>query len=358
MNGTELLLGLGRIDAALVAEAAETPPRRATRRWAALAACLVLALGLGAAALRHQNSARADPNPHRPVNHWTEDMRADRYFQYGDGTGVSSSSGSSVAPWAESRDFSGERAAWEAEGILPVMAEHLLFDAAGYYNADGSLYSVQLGWYRRPQAGERLEDAYSDLVLTAGRAAVPQISDVVSVELDADGRVVSPAITVTERDGVYIVGERGSTGGGTLTWQTDAGWYQLSGSWNDSYDDLVLLLDWFWAHPLDFDRFSVGRGDRITQGTLADCPEAAPYLPDFAALGYGVRESESVTLRNGRFERLEVCHTDAGGTHCLWWVVDAAPDYYERKEALGAADALTYEQVAAALREGQHVTFL
>ena len=51
-------------------------------------------------------------------------------------------------------------------------------------------------WYKRPVLGkERIDDVYSDLVITAGYQEVEQITDYIFIEVDENGNIIKPAIT-------------------------------------------------------------------------------------------------------------------------------------------------------------------
>lgn len=109
-----------------------------------------------------------------------------------------------------------------------------------------------LSWQRRDLEG--LEN-YSDISVMVGYEEIPEIQDCIFVELDENGNIVEPAVTVTERDGVKIIARGNEDRDKTITFQNEYGWYQISASWNDTYEDAVSLLDWFWEHPIDFDDF-------------------------------------------------------------------------------------------------------
>ena len=61
-------------------------------------------------------------------------------------------------------------------------------------------------------------------------------------------------------------------------------------------EDVVALLDWFWAHPLDLAQFTPPPAEVLREADPAEYPDAfANAIPDFAALGYAV-ESERLTV--------------------------------------------------------------
>ena len=317
--------------------------------WGAVAACLCVVL-LGAwAALRPGTSGN-------PVLTWSSGFQAEDYFKYSgsDHGGVSSSSDSETElPYAESRVFSDMRGELEAEGVIPVVETHPLFDCSAHYNEDGSLYSLELGWHLRG-------DGYSDLTITAGYQEVPQITDCVCIEIDEKGNVLEPTVTVTERDGILIVAEGRPERGKTMTFQNDTGWYQIRGSWNDSYASMAALLDWLWEHPIDFTRFPMDAGDKYdylyANGGLADIPEVfTAHIPDLAALGYET-EAQWLTLKNSDPVYFEGSYCSAN-IPSLSWSINAEPDYYDRERVVGELGDLTYELVAEVRSQGQDIYF-
>jgi len=352
-------------------EAADTPgkKRRGIRlKWWAAAACLCLA---AAGVLALFGGGPDGGEEARPVLQWSEGWEAESYFQHCDGPdegmSTSGSMDSSAIPYAHQRDFSGQRGLLEAQGVIPVMDTHPLCDLYVCYNEDGSVFSVNISWHRR---GER-ED-YSHLTLIAGYREVEQIQDSISVELDEDGNIVQPCVTVTERDGVRIVAEGAEHRGKAITYQNERGWYQITGSSNDSRASVVELLDWFWEHPLDFGLFPMEAGDHWEYAQLADYPLAfSDCLPDFAAFGFYDTQALLV-LKNGRpvtFEGHYVAHVDEAlvkaddycdvpGHTTMHWCVKAEPDYYDVQRSMGDVSRLTEELVAAELEKESSVAFM
>ncbi len=258
MRGKELLDKLDGIDPAFI-EAADAPVRKKPRtalKWAAAAACLALA-ALAVFVLRTPEAA-----PHNPQQ-WSADMAAADYFRFCEAAdGVQSAQSEAILPddGLETRDFSDQRAALEAAGAIPVITDHPEVSFWAKYNEDGSLQYAELLWMRRDEQG--LEH-YSDLRVRSGPEPVEIIQDCILIELDEDGNVIEPTVTVTERDGVSIVAEGHEGIEKTLTFQTEHGWYQISGSWNDDFESVVALLDWFWAHPIDYGTFAIENSARI-----------------------------------------------------------------------------------------------
>lgn len=50
-----------------------------------------------------------------------------------------------------------------------------------------------------------------------------------------------------KRDGVQIVTTGTQNTDKTINFQNETAWYQITGTWNDSYESVVELLDWVWA---------------------------------------------------------------------------------------------------------------
>jgi hypothetical protein len=319
-------------------------------KWGALAACLCLVI-VGTA---HLYTPESDG---KPILQWSAKFQAADYFTYNDetenGTSSSSSLDTSVMPYASERFFSDDRDQLETDEVIPEMTDYPLFDCVARYNEDDSLYSVTFTWHQRG-------DVYSDLSITAGYQEVEMIQDCIFIEIDEDGNIVPTAVTVTERDGVQIVAEGNENRDKTLTFQNDTGWYQIAGSWNDSYEAMADLLDWVWAHPIDFDLFDKSRGAEITFATVNEYPEAfAGCIPDFEALGYTMVQITQ-TMQDGdpiRAEGHYCADSDAEQAENLWWCVDTAPDYYVQQESLGDISQLTEQLVTQTLAEDSSFTF-
>jgi hypothetical protein len=295
--------------------------------------------------------------PGRPVLQWNEGFSVEDYFKYnvGEDTGMSSS-GSDMAPsYTDSRSFSAQREQLETERIIPVMAQHLIFHCQVNYNNDGSIHSMDLSWHRR---GSGLDD-YSDLSITAGYQEVEKIVDAIFIELDVYGNIIEQAITVTERNGIQIIAVGNENRNKTLTFLSESGWYQIEGSWNDTYSDMVLLLDWVWNHPINFERFPMSAGDHFTSTQLDQMPDAfSGYIPDFAAFGF-IEQTNYVSLLNGipyAFEGHYIGHApeelvkegryyDIDGWTIIHWGIFTDPEYYSLSESLGEFNELTKQIV-------------
>lgn len=333
--------------------------RRKKSRWhraAALAACLlVLALGAALPALVR--------NRQRPVLQWSPQFAAQDYFAYNArGTaGAPSDTGQNVdldlsAYYDQIRWFSDRRAAWEAAGTLPVLADWPLFDCSACYDADGGLLYVTFHWHRQGPV-----DPYGDLTLQVGHQEVPQIADCITVELDENGCIVPPAVTVTRRDGVEIVATGREGQDLSLTFQNDSGWYRIEGSWNDSYAQLTALLDWVWAHPVDLDAFPLAEGDVYTYLAHSALPEAfAGRLPDFAALGLDEGET-CLTLKNGvpvSYEgHFALGEGEARERDAVHWCLTDAPDYYDLQAAVYTLAELDQSIVEEVLSNQSNLRF-
>lgn len=372
MRKEEFFEVLGELDDDIV-EGAKTPMNKSINskvrrsswpKWGAIAACLCLIIG-GIVLFRG-----ALEQPHS-ILYWSEGWDANDYFMYSnttsDGTSTSSSLDSSAILYAEERAFSDWREQLEADKIIPVINSHPLFDCIVHYNNDGSIFSVNISWHRRGKKAD-----YSDLKIIAGYQEVEQIKDCVVVEVDANGNIVEPNITVTERDGIQIVAEGSENRGKAITFQNDNGWYQISGSSNDSYETVVELLDWFWDNPIDFEKFPMDAGDEYSYTSLAETPDAFNnYLPDFTSFGF-IEEQTTISLKNGipvRFEGHYVAHAseelvkaqdyyDVEGYTTMHWCFETEPDFYDVQRCIGELAELTEQLVTEELLKESSVAFM
>ncbi len=356
MKADDLLDMIGDADDSIVAEARKSrrPSTMRWTKWVAAAACLCLVAGSIFLFADKMDQGR------NHIQTWKASYTAADYFKYA-GTGKGQSDEKSLAdaamPYAESRDFSGGRGRMEEDGMIPLVENHRLFLAQANYNDDGSLYSIELFWQRRDPEG--LEN-YSDYIVIAGYEEVPQVEDCVVVETDENGTVLEPAVTVTERDGIQIIARGREDQKKTITFQNETGWYQIAGSWNDSYEDVVALFEWFWDHPIDFSQFKREAGDLYTYTTLRETPDAfSDSLPDFSAYGF-VCESSIVTLKNGlptAFEGFYVSNVTeeqaengeytAGENDVvqIHWCLKAEPDDYDLEGCIGEIKSISRNQI-------------
>ncbi len=389
----------GRRAAGIVPSRDVQRPRAGKVRYGvAVAACLCLLIGGGITAGildRGQLYPDAGGQPGKnytaidnTVQIWREGYSGQDYFLFNERDAANSASSASSSgslsadamPYRQTRDFSVSRAALEAEAVIPdegrvtALKDHPLFSCEGRYHEDGTLYSVVVSWHRRGRADRGdVQRLYSDIAVTLAPEEVHEISDTVAIAVDGDGRVIDPVGTVTERGGVRILAEGRIGQEKSLSCQTENGWLKVSGSWNDSYEDVAEVFDWFFEHPSDLSRFAPERGDLITfeSGVFAGMDD---YLPDFSALGYypaGGSAGTSV-LRNGSFVSFEglwvsgvteeQARTDTYEWNekiiSVWWVVDAEPDYYEQEDCRYSLCELTEKIVEDTFAEGgQHLSF-
>ena len=352
MDGEFVLDCLEFIDAELIEEAGRAEPQK-RKRWAlpvAAAACVCLLLGV--CWLLWGREAK-EPG----VQKWSPSLSAADYFKDCGGEGGRkriSYATLVMPPYAAALPLDEERL--EAEGVvMPAVQDRPAMDMAACFNGDGSLYKVLVLWELRPEDGR---DVYSVISLSAAPKELHEVSDVIVRRLDADGVEIPPKVTTTVRDGIAILAEGGEWEPKTLTWQTAEGWYQLQGN-PDSAETLVSLLDWFWAHPLNLDRFREMAGECFTYSTRAEQPEAfREQIPDFAALGY-TAESELVyqAYRYGDdlWEPVGFEGVYVRGETRIRWTVSTGADADAWEACLGRAGEITEDRLREALSEKSEV---
>ncbi len=380
MKSERLLEALGDIRDAYLEDADTAPAAREKKRpwlkWGALAACFCLiaagiyaiprilgrpgveSLGDGIGA---NEAAGTVPAETAKVNaqEWTDAMKAGDYFKNSgkkySGESEMSSASLVMGPSAVVCSLSEERETFEEAGILPEMPEHAEHSFSASYNGDASLYKVEFHWMRRGRSDDRTVDYYSDLKLTAAPKELHEISDVVYVRTDENGTVIPPYVTVTQRDGVLIYAEGRETEQKTIAWKTDAGWFEVFGSWNDSYEDVVALLDWFFEHPLDLALFEEPPEGTMIRSTRAEHPDAfSDAIPDFGALGY---EAVSELVNLGQYgiggELIPVWFEGIytrGGT-VVRWSLSTGADKDAWEACLGRPREVTEEKLAEAMTD-------
>ena len=353
---------LSGVDSKYIEEAEQYKKKRFRHVWqiASAAACLCLVL-VGVFMISQPSGNR--------VQQWSARFSAEDYFKYNSEESDGMSSSGSIAdiaiPYAYTRFFSDMRQEFESDETIPVIEDHKLFDCISNYNEDGSLYSLTFSWHQRGEL-------YSDLIVTAGYQEVKQIEDCIAIELDTNGKVVTPAVTVTERDGIRIVAEGNINGKKTMTYQNANGWYQITGSWNNGFEPMAELLDWFWAHPIDFSRFTLEAGYEMKYVKFNEYPDAfSGYIPDFAAFGF-TDESTTLSLKYGQpyaFEAHYIAHApaefvregnyyDVEGWTNIHWCIATETDYYEAEKSLGKLEDLTWQMVKDELEKESNIKFM
>lgn len=354
MKADELFDIIGDADDRLIADAEHTGDGKRRFVWIkwgiAAAACLCL---IAVSGVMYSKNRTANKNH---IQAWNTTFAAEQYFRYSALGEMNTDAMDSVVelPYAESRFFSDNRRLLEENAAIPVMNQDSTFTARADYNSDGNIYSVMLMWHFDADIAE-----YSNLSVTVGCEEVPEIRDCIEVELDDKGNIMEPGVTVTERDGVRIVATGHADSKKYITFQNDGGWYRITGSWNDSYESVGTLLNWFWEHPLDFTFFQMEKGDRYTGSNLQECPDAfSEYLPDFRASGF-LLEVSTVELKNGEpvsleahyvsnvtEEELESGRYDTGenGAERIHWCINAEPGEYRLRSGC-RLENLSREQV-------------
>ncbi len=351
MSLEKLQDAVGEIRDDLIADADVRPARRKIHSGRlAVAACLLIAVfAFSLPLLRTADSA---------PRQWSETMTAKEYFKNSGKKGSSQASSSSASlvmpPFAAELSLSDRRALFEEEGVIPPLTDHPEEDFRAEFNGDGSLYKLCFWWMRR---GEKGAEGYSDLVYTAAPREIHEISDVIYVRTGEDGEPLPPFVTATERDGILILGEGAENETKTLSWQDGRGWHQIRGSFGDSYEDLVSLLDWFWEHPLDLERFEALATECVIFSSRAEHPDAfRGCVPDFEALGYTVL-SEVLNLGKRWGETVPVwfCGSYEKDGIRARWTVSAGADADAFADCLGRPAEITEEKLAGALKDKNYI---
>ena len=344
MKSKRLLTLIGEIDDRYIEEAAPAARKHmkaAWVKWVGIAACLCLIVtGTAYFANRAVDSE---------VQKWSPSTLAADYFRNSHSAKGATDSAAKLImpPYAVSVSLDSTRSELEKEGILPAMPKHTEQSFRAEYNGNGSLYKVTFLWMRR---GSGL-DGYSDLELTAASKEPHEISDVYLIPSDSDG------VSVTERDGILIYAEGKEQDGKTISWQTEQGWYQITGSRKDSYEDMIALLDWFWAHPLSLSRFDTPDDGVFVFSNRAEQPDSfRTQIPDFGALGY-TAETERVHfgLHDGNLIPVWFEGIYSRGETRIRWTISIGADADAWSACLGRPNEVTEEMVSKALEEKQYL---
>lgn len=251
MNPETLLLAMNGVDETLLHRSERRPLGKRLIPIAVSAAVLCLALtGYGTSAGQPQ-VPMTEPAPEITQ---TATPRASDYFRDSkpiNGTMIFHSE--SLHAQNENQlqaDYSDQRKQLEAEGVIPIMEGYEEFDCIVTYE-NGELLYVRLRWGHR---GTREEYRDMSIITAPQEVEIPECD--VSYCVDEEGNIIELSSTITERDGTSITGVIEPGGSRTLTFRNKQGWYKIEGSFNDTEDSVVALLDWLWEHPIPFEDFS------------------------------------------------------------------------------------------------------
>ena len=310
-----------------------------------------------------ENDAVVEAVSLHSVQQWSEEYTAGDYFLYANegSDSIEEATAMSLAdyaiPYEETRYFSDDQQQLEAEQVIPEM-EQPGFDSYVNYLETGEIYSVNMIWSR---SDGRLDSSH--LMVTAGYQPVEQIEDCIAIELDENGQIVEPTVTVTERDGVQIVAEGREDRAKTVTFQTEDGWYQITGSADDSYESVIELLDWFWEHPLDFSLFPIESGDAYAYAPMSEYPGVfADCLPDCEKWGL-IAEQSDLMLKNGEpvsfagYYTTDAENNEIEDAVSFNWEVHFLPESKPPFDSDGSLDQLTQQNVADILTEKGWIAF-
>lgn len=229
----------------------------------------------------------------------------------------------------------------------PEMPDHPEQDFSAEYNGDGSLYKVRFHWMRRDEQGH---ENYSDLIMTAAPDQWSELLD----DIRAYGS--QAPVTVTEHNGILITATGGEGWNKTLSWWGEGGFYRIDGSWNDSFEDMVALLNWFWEHPFDLSPYAHAPEDTMRFADRSEYPDVfRDEIPNFAVLGY---EAESERLSFASKTDFSDAETPVGfegvytrGTTRVRWTISAGADARAWDACLGRPREVTREALDKAAAE-------
>lgn len=283
---------------------------------------------------------------------WNQDFSATDYFtnslENGNGPDFSQVQGCFVG-YPKSRDFSDERKLLEADGVIPLMDEHPLFYCVTNYSDEETLDHVSFQWNAYHDAGN------SRYLVVVGEMVWEQVDDYICVNTSDGEMALAPTMTVTERDGIQIMAGGGPDRDKLMVFEKDGLWYYIEVAWEDNYEDIVMLMDWFWEHPVDMARFA--GGDVFTAAVDEEVePEwFSGYLPELSLWGEIRDSSVSVRFKNGELYSYSAWY-QMQDYRSLSWYIETEPDYYRQQEILGQLEEVDKEAVVAAMEAEGSVT--
>lgn len=281
MRGLELLERMGEIDPRYIEAAERTaPPRR--RAWPKL-----LAAAVGLCAIVAFGAVLSVPET---TDTW-EDMQAQTLFPSrpqqdaaqasgSSGEGASAASSANVSacyaeetmPYETTVDHSAAREAMETLGMIPDLPAYDVFSCRAYHTEDGSLYGVTFSWYMSGDANGNYhhltlmvapEEVWmpGDRLLSVGADGVTMRASATGGESLLSAETLPSGARAFQREGVRIVALGWADTDKLLTFADDQGWYEITGTSDDSAETLLTLCDWIWEHPMDLGYFEETAND-------------------------------------------------------------------------------------------------
>ncbi|MBO7402467.1 MAG: hypothetical protein J6U10_05700 [Lachnospiraceae bacterium] len=308
--------------------------------------------GAGTPAATASAKTPDDNEPDPVLQPFSPVMTAADYFKNSRNTTAAMRSGSSsklIMPNALIIDISGNKNSYEQSGRIPQMPDcytsiHLCL------NGDGSLYKVDFQWGKQ-DAGI---NTYSHLQFEAAPCEVNELKDEFYICVDENGNEIPEPETITIRDNIKVYARGFENGEKTVTWETAGGWYRVTGSFNDSFETVIALYDWFFTHPLDLAAFESEVPKHMIFSDRASYPDAFEgRIPDFAALGYTAQE-ELVNVADSVYSRGPVWFSGlyTKGDTCIRWTINTGADSNAWKKSIGRLADITESAVKEVLGKG------
>lgn len=258
-----------------------------------------------------------------------------------------------------SRGFSHLRGQMEAEDVIPAMGGDFEFACQACYQDGGDVDAVRFTWTREvPSWG--VEREYRELIVNVSSLDCTSVLDG-GYFVDAYGFETTWNAIITERDGIDITCAGAEDSCKLIRFYDGETWYQIYGDPGITFEEMVRVLDFFFEHPMNVERFEYRAGGQLHTSSLEYHPEAFS----------GLYPTEELTGRcppmNGVPE-LDMLDDYAYGISCIyerdvdgtaverWEAYDMRYECYQdvdwdRMHSIGDLDGLTEEDVEAYMED-------
>jgi hypothetical protein len=269
MNSYDLFKAIGNIDDKYITEAELHDVRtdKLHKKYIAAAACFICLIAAASFGIYKYEIPLDDTYKSLALNGSYDYLFPENSDDIGEFMPYNNPADSiSSCPFDFSRYFDEQRDDLEKEECIPKLDDFTDFSCIAHYINPSNIYSIDFEW--------SLDD---------GKLISATISpDEIKVMNDCVvGNPTPSEVKETVIDGTVIRTEGNSICGYTVTFShDDTSWFRIESSSGITSEELAGVVDFYWMHGIDFDRFNADRGDTVTHNSYTTEKDASSYTSD------------------------------------------------------------------------------